>query len=345
MTSIADIFLGSNWTEEQKQAARYDAMWPIMLAMFNATNGNVRCGSHIPSGRTGFNNLIEVTDPLGFPLYRIVNIGDEFSVLRYLDRYTANEVGRNTEIRSKRVPYICSRIAKKKGQLGAMISLESDRVEAHSAVKSMFGRMANHFTRTRKTPHEFTIDIHLPVHLFIEMLDVVQGRKASMPNADELDRVSNVASRRINNIRAAVQDFRDLFGREKWVVIDRNYDKPDSRAGYIVGAVNLEKIADKYTGIRSAWSTTDFTEMQTVVPFKFYSSFDDIPTEIRKPLLVSMMMAKVAQPHYYPNVGNQEVRKLLPTAEFHDSDTGSINVQLEGSRSDSVWGNIYAIDR
>jgi hypothetical protein len=345
MTSIADIFLGSNWTDEQKLAVRRDAMWPIMLAMFNATGGNVRCGKHVPSAHIDSKNLIEVTDPLGFPLYRITKSGDEFFVSRYVDRYTANEHSLATDIRSKRVAYICSKITKKTGQLGNMISLEGDRVEAHSAVKSMLAKQMNYHLRTRKASHEYTTEMQLPIHLFVEMIDVIQGRKASMPNADKLDAVFNVASRKINNIRTAIEDFRNLFGREKWVVVDRNYDKPDSRAGYIVGAVNLEKLADKYTGIRSTWATTDFTEMQTVVPFQFYSSFDDIPTEIREPLLVSMMMAKVANPLYYPNVGEQEVRKLLPTAEFYDSDTGSVNVQLEYSRSDSVWGNIYAIDR
>lgn len=329
------FYEGMSSFEDRKRLMTHE-IWHPVVAAINASKGKLRVGTFDPT----YSATVDLVNEMGFIAASVSLSGKKYSFQIHTNPISLRS---GYEIcKSTRAKYISTKIRAPKNpnddKSDGYIRLEDAVNRSCNAVNS-FAAQALEIVRRHINPHTTIPVINLSsecttllTRIFMKELHPAEVDQAQLAYIEQQYKSYLDKCKKLSDMFSGAKDF---FSCDKWVVVN-NYRKVNEQDTVIVGAISRHPILaalEKSLKDDSLPPTYQFTYADITVPFKWYTSFDAVPDEIRKEIEVQLVMNKL-------QAGRET---LLPSENTH-RDT----VWLEGGAlmiGDYSAGTVMFLDK
>jgi hypothetical protein len=224
-----------------------------------------------------------------------------------------NVIGDTELVTSKNLRYVMKAITSNKNCAGRFDSFVNT---ANNAINDVLANLRQHYIKANlPKQRDFYMDLTREQQDWAARLALGTAQAVGVPK-EHLERIQSLCDflEQREAVAAAYSNKTfDLFGCNKWVVgLKRNDVTPRN---VIVGAIDGQVMVKKILG-------NDDETLYTVRPFRTYMTLNDIPDEIRAPLLSRLTLCNVAREGADAST---DVNKLIPQFKYHAyEDVGAV---------------------
>lgn len=329
------FYEGMSRVEDRKRLMTHE-IWHPVVAAINASKGKLRVGTFDPT----YAMTVDLVNEMGFLAASVCLSGKKYSFETHTNPISTRS-GYDV-CKSTRAKYISTKIRAPKNpndeESDAYVRLEDAVNRSCNAVNS-FAAQALEVVRKHINPHTTIPVVNLSsecttllTRIFMKDLHPAEVDQSQLAYIEQQYKNYLDKCDKLSNMFTGAKDF---FSQDKWVVVN-NYRKVNAQDTVIVGAISRHPILaalEKSLKDDSLPHAYQFTYADITVPFKWYTSFDAVPDEIRKEIEVQLVMNKL-------QAGRET---LLPSENTH-RDT----VWLEGGAlmlGDYSAGTVMFLDK
>jgi hypothetical protein len=352
--SINSFFYEELSTAENRGALMRDDLWHIVVAAMNVAPKEMKVGA-IKFYDASMQLEVELLNNVGFLVghvtsansyrgrktvmkYKLSLINDAFSIRTSggLSSTRAKYVA--GKIRSKTDPYLRNSI------IG---SVHQSKFAPHAIVNRMAHMVLRKLNgdRAPQTPLAGSLGEGLVTQLVRTFVDDMHRSEISTADVSEIYRQFDKFKKERARFGETLSAVREFFSRDKWVIVS-SLNEDDWTGGsmnkgrVIVGAISCQPLLAAFDYFAKNFALPScnmgedsFAYCQEIVPFTPYTSFEQVPEDIRKSIEVELMMRKVSRgtDWLYPRM-----------------DTGAKDVWQEGGQA--IWrdygeGTVTIVDK
>lgn len=288
--NIEDLFLPGIHTKESMAATTRHPLWPVAVACYGVGEGRAVIGEVATDS-------IRIVNRLGFYIAELQEVkGNENS--EYYVKLAAgpsNAQFSTYPIVSKSIRYIVNKLSKnsahpvKSGILRCTKEAETfinDRL-ANMVCDSLHQISDNKLTGTPM--------VNFPDSVATALMLLCKGvlKPQDMPQnfLSVVDDKYKHYMKESDNFKKVIADVREFFNEDKWFLIN------GVSGGVVLGAIGKQPMLTVFDRMEREQSTSPenpnrYSYLDTLLPFRWYKSLDDLPEEIKPQVNMQLMMLK-----------------------------------------------------
>lgn len=298
------LFTGDCISQAEKVAIAQSELFPIVAAIYNATEGQIKCGPVVKnlnlSERRG---SVILSNSAGVPVLELqyendYRKGKQIS-LNTLSGFSADHY---RQIMSSRAGYIVSQI--KKGKMKSVI--ENAAREAEGALDKLMRNLVTDSMHHGFDKSNTRVSMNVSDDDVTEMVKMVAtgGTPATLPVStyESIMNIYNQYREKLNLVSDSQMKFVEFWSRDKWLMLFDPYNMSDKNSvndknhegGFLLLRINGERMAMQVSlRIENQYGRLNFAQAIDSVTWYKNSPNDIQDPVIRAELLSSLMMLKV----------------------------------------------------
>lgn len=305
-----NFFMEGMHTDESKTRFMKSAVFYLAVAAYNCGGSNIRIGRIAYDSQNSHIVRADLMTPAGFSIGNIHGSFSEYTLALTQSPIRSDCSGYGA-ITTSNPRYFMNKVSSK-SEHDAAISLRNSASRTTNkivsdALHSLLDNLILSFTSDSGRFRSRRPDIHLDSSVVNTIARVFAGdldrSSLSISFLNDFQIKYSEYLGKVNKFSSSVDQIEEFVSQDKWVMFT------DINHGMIVGAVSSKPLLDAIKEYRvegSLPTNSNFTYCHEVVPFKWYESFDSIPSDIRSELELSLLMLKT-----HTNSNN-----LIPNADF-----------------------------
>jgi hypothetical protein len=288
--NIEDLFLPNMHTKESMAATTRHPVWPIAVACYGVGEGKAVIGQVTA-------NTIRIVNRLGFYVAELQeNKGNENSEYYVKMASGATNAQFSTySIVSKNIRYIVNKLGK--NSVHPVKSAIMGRIhDAETFINDKLGSMLNDGlnqisdVKPRGTPM-INFPDSVATALMLLCKGVLKPEDMTSNFLSVIDEKYKQYVSQAGNFKKVITDAREFFNEDKWFLIN------GISGGAVLGAIGKQPILAMLDKIEQENSLSinrpdRYSYLDTLLPFRWYKSLDDIPEEIKPQVNMQLMMLK-----------------------------------------------------